>query len=161
MSISALECVERATPGFPDSPGFPAVWGTARHGSHLACSWAPQIICWAQASQQADCNAAAGIGFPNGCAQIKILFRYYGKWRLSGTSNLCSADGEQRRHLGECDTDTRPATCFWYFLLCWNDFLLESYLNELIYFYGTEHNYLQCIMCTQIDKTTDITQWVT
>lgn len=81
-------------------------------GSHLACSWVPQIICWAQASQQADSNAAEGTGFPNGRAQIKILFRNYSKWRLSGTGNLCGADGERRGHLGECDTDTWPASCF-------------------------------------------------
>jgi len=106
MSITALECVKRATPGFPDSPGFQAVQGTARLSSYLACLWAPQIICWAQWSQQADRSAASGTGLPNGRAQIKILFRNYAKWRLSGTSNLLGADGEWRGHLGECDTDT-------------------------------------------------------
>lgn len=81
-------------------------------GSHLACLYVPQIIHWDGGISAGRAHTEARTGLPNGCAQIRILFRNCGKWKLSGTSNLCGTDGEWKGHLGECDTDAWPAACF-------------------------------------------------
>lgn len=84
----------------PQQPGLP---GCPRHG----VAWLPPCLLLSTPSNPLSSGVtAAEMEFPNGRAQVKILFRNNGKWRLSGTGHLHGADGEERGHLGECDTDT-------------------------------------------------------
>lgn len=149
MSISILACVEPAMPAFPESSGMLVVPGTMQFPRCLLGCSPKKSTELQDLSSTLQCSR-----------KDRILFRNCSKWRLSGTSNLYGVDGEWREHLGECDADAWPAACLSYFLPCWNHLLLEGYLHELIYLYGTEHNYVLHIMCAQIDKTSDTTQWM-